>query len=60
MTKTGNVEAGVTPSVLSGRRCDLVQDGEPLCDGEQITDPGLKKAAAMLTDPAPTSEPDGP
>lgn len=59
MTKTGNVEAGVTPSVLSGRRCDLVQDGEPLCAGEQTADPGLKKAAAALADPSPTSEPDG-
>lgn len=55
MTKTGNVEPGVTPSVCSGRPCDRVEDGEPVCEGEQSLDPGLKKAAAILTTP----EPDG-
>lgn len=55
MTKTGHIETGVTPSVCSGRPCDEVKDGEPVCEGEQPVDPGLKAAAAMLT----TGEPDG-
>jgi len=56
MTKTGNLETGVTPSVCSGRPCDRIEDGEPVCEGESPVDPGLKKLAATLS---PT-DPDGP
>ncbi len=48
MTKTGRVEVGVTPSVVSGKKSTKLVDGEPVRGDEKPTDPGMKKAASLV------------
>lgn len=48
MTKTGRVNIGKTPSVVSGKPSTKVVDGEPVRKKEHANDPGLKKLASMI------------
>ena len=48
MIKTGKVEIGKTPSVVSGKRSTKLREGEPVRKQEKPTDPGLKKLASAL------------
>lgn len=50
MIKTGNIEIGRTPSVVSGQPSKTVKDGEPVAANENAVDPGLVKLAASLED----------
>lgn len=51
ITKTGKVEAGVTPSAASGRPSQVVRDGEALRNDENLSELTLEKIAARLGDP---------
>ena len=53
MIKTGKVETGKTPSVVSGRPSEKIVSGEPVADREKPVDPGLKKLAAAITETPP-------
>ena len=44
MKKFGVVKEGVSPSVISGKKSNLVKGTEPLCEGET-----LKKASSDTT-----------
>jgi len=48
MTKTGNIEIGKTPSVVTGEPATAIEAGEPIKKGEQPVDPGLVKLANSL------------
>lgn len=48
IVKNGNVWPAQTPSLVSGVPATRVEDGEPLGDGEQVDDPGLRKAARQV------------
>lgn len=48
MLKTGQVQVGKTPSVVSGERSTAVVEGEPVSGDERTEDPGLKKLAKAL------------
>lgn len=39
---------GKTPSTVSGRPSECIQDDEPVCRDEVDVDPGLKKTSAAL------------
>lgn len=49
MIKTGKVELGKTPSVVSGLPSTKLVEGEPVRKDEKPTDPGLKKLASEVT-----------
>ena len=55
MLKTGQVQVGKTPSVVSGERSTAVVDGEPVSDAERPEDPGLKKLAKALDSESDTT-----
>lgn len=48
MIKTGRVQPGKTPSVVSGRPSTEIVDEEPVLHGERPVDPGLKKLASTF------------
>jgi hypothetical protein len=48
MVKTGKMVVGKTPSEVSGKPSDHIEDDEPLCDDEQPVDPGFKKLAHLM------------
>ena len=50
MIKTGRIEVGKTPSVVSGKPSTKLRDGEPVRKFERLDDPGLKKLAAVLAE----------
>ena len=35
MIKNGKVEIGKTPSEVSGKKCTMIKQGSPLCEGEE-------------------------
>ena len=50
MIKDARLRPGATPSEVSGRVCDRIEDDEPLAAGDtEHPDPGLKTAAADLS-----------
>lgn len=54
VTKNGRVEEGKTPSVISGKPCTEIVQGEPVCRGEEkeLVDPGLERVKkAFVTTP---------
>lgn len=52
MTKTGRVQTGKTPSVVSGLPSTKIVEGEPVRKGEKPVDAGLKKLASVIAPPA--------
>ena len=48
MTKNGRVEAGKTPSVVSGKISDRVEEGEPVRGQEHPDQDGMKKLAQVM------------
>lgn len=48
MIKNGRIETGKTPSVVSGKRSDRIENGEPVAGDEHPYDGNLKKAASQI------------
>lgn len=48
MEKNGKVEAGVTPSEVSGRQSETIKDGQALCVNEKPEQSTVEKVARLL------------
>ena len=48
IVKTGKIELGKTPSVVSGDHATAVVDSEPVVAGEETVDPGLVKLGNLI------------
>jgi hypothetical protein len=48
MEKNARIEKKKTPSIVSGKPCTKICDGEPLASGESMPEKTLKKLAKRI------------